>query len=53
VVPGGPALAVLAIASCALVMTTASAEALRAVGIALLAGYMLRIAWRRFGVTTP
>jgi amino acid transporter len=52
-VPGGPALAVLAIASCALVMTTASAEALRAVGIALLAGYMLRIAWRRFGVTTP
>jgi amino acid transporter len=53
VVPGGLALAVLAIASCALVMTTASAEALRAVGIALLAGYMLRIAWRRFGVTTP
>jgi amino acid transporter len=53
VVPGGPVLAVLAIASCALVMTTASAEALRAVGIALLAGYMLRIAWRRFGVTTP
>lgn len=53
VVPGGPMLAVLAIASCALVMTTASAEALRAVGIALVAGYMLRIAWRRFGVTNP
>ena len=52
-VRGGPVLAVLAIASCAIVMTTASAEALRAVGIALVAGYMLRIAWRRFGVTTP
>lgn len=53
-VPGGPALAVLAIGSCALVMGTASAEALRAVGIALLAGYALRIAWRRFGaVTSP
>jgi amino acid transporter len=48
-VPGGPLLAVLAIAACALVMGTASADALRAVAVALLAGYLLRILWRRFG----
>ena len=45
-VPGGEWLATLAILACAGVMSTASVEALRAVGIALLGGYTLRLAWR-------
>ncbi len=45
-VPGGEWLATFAILACAGVMSTASVEALRAVGIALLGGYTLRLAWR-------
>ena len=48
-VPGGPVLALLAIAACGVVMASASIDALRAVAIALVCGYLLRLAWRRFG----
>ncbi len=48
-VPGGPLLALLAIVACTVMMASASAEALRAVALALLCGYLLRFAWRRVG----
>jgi len=48
-VPGGPVLALLAIAACGVVMASASIDALRAVAIALVCGYLLRLAWRRIG----
>jgi amino acid transporter len=46
-IPGGTAIAVLAIAACVAIVTTASPQAVRDVAIVLLAGFALRAVVRR------
>jgi amino acid transporter len=49
VLPGGPALAAVSVLACAAVLATADAAALRTVALVLVAGYLVRWAWRRTG----
>lgn len=54
-VPGGNVIAVLALAACAAIVTTATATAVRDVAIVIAAGFVIRalVRWRRTGVLPP